>query len=49
MVDACRRGASDIHIEPYERDMRIRFRIDGLLYDVMHPPLKMRDALNLAH
>src|SRR5438477_10573171 len=45
MVDALRRGASDIHIEPYEKEVRIRFRIDGLLYDVMHPPLKMRDAL----
>lgn len=45
LVDALRRGASDIHIEPYEKEMRIRFRIDGVLYDVMHPPLKMRDAL----
>src|SRR5437867_9728930 len=45
MVDALRRGASDIHVEPYEKELRIRFRIDGLLYDVMHPPLKMRDAL----
>ena len=35
MVDSLRRGASDIHIEPYERDFRIRFRIDGVLYDVM--------------
>ncbi|MBA2502836.1 MAG: type IV-A pilus assembly ATPase PilB [Pyrinomonadaceae bacterium] len=45
MVDSLRRGASDIHIEPYEKDLRIRFRIDGVLYDVMHPPLRMRDAL----
>ncbi len=45
LVDALRRGASDIHIEPYEKELRIRFRIDGVLYDVMHPPLKMRDAL----
>ena len=45
MVDALRRGASDIHIEPYEKELRIRFRIDGVLYDIMHPPLKMRDAL----
>jgi len=45
IVDAVRRGASDIHIEPYERDFRIRFRIDGILHDVMHPPLKVRDAL----
>ncbi|MDQ4122834.1 MAG: type IV-A pilus assembly ATPase PilB [Acidobacteriota bacterium] len=45
LVDSLRRGASDIHIEPYEKDFRIRFRIDGVLYDVMHPPIKMRDAL----
>lgn len=45
LVDALQRGASDIHIEPYEKEMRIRFRIDGVLYDVMHPPLRMRDAL----
>jgi type IV pilus assembly protein PilB len=45
MVDSLRRGASDIHIEPYEKEMRIRFRIDGVLYDIMHPPLKLRDAL----
>ncbi|MCP9494582.1 MAG: type IV-A pilus assembly ATPase PilB [Pyrinomonadaceae bacterium MAG19_C2-C3] len=45
LVDSLRRGASDIHIEPYEKDLRIRFRIDGLLYDVMHPPMRMRDAL----
>jgi type IV pilus assembly protein PilB len=45
LVDSLRRGASDIHVEPYEKELRIRFRIDGMLYDVMHPPLKMRDAL----
>lgn len=45
LVDALRRGASDIHVEPYEKELRIRFRIDGILYDVMHPPMKMRDAL----
>src|SRR5256885_1001602 len=45
LVDALRRGASDIHIEPYEKELRIRFRIDGVLYDVMHPPFKLRDAL----
>ncbi len=45
LVDSLRRGASDIHVEPYEKDFRIRFRIDGVLYDVMHPPMKMRDAL----
>ncbi len=45
LVDSLRRGASDIHIEPYEKDFRIRFRIDGVLYDVMHPPMRMKDAL----
>jgi type IV pilus assembly protein PilB len=45
LVDSLRRGASDIHIEPYEKELRIRFRIDGVLYDVMHPPMRMRDAL----
>lgn len=45
MVDSLRRGASDIHVEPYEKDFRIRFRIDGVLYDVMHPPMSLRDAL----
>ena len=48
LVDALRRGASDIHVEPYEKELRIRFRIDGLLYDVMHPPFKMRDGETLA-
>jgi type IV pilus assembly protein PilB len=42
---AIQRGASDIHIEPYERDLRIRFRIDGVLQSVMTPPLKFRDPL----
>jgi type IV pilus assembly protein PilB len=45
MVDSLRRGASDIHVEPYEKDFRIRFRIDGVLYDIMHPPMKIRDPL----
>jgi type IV pilus assembly protein PilB len=45
LVDSLRRGASDIHVEPYEKDFRVRFRIDGVLYDIMHPPLRMRDAL----
>ncbi len=45
LVDALQRGASDIHIEPYEKELRIRFRIDGVLYDVMHPPMRLRDAL----
>ena len=45
LVDALQRGASDIHVEPYEKELRIRFRIDGVLYDVMHPPMRLRDAL----
>ena len=48
LVDALRRGASDIHVEPYEKELRIRFRIDGVLYDVMHPPLKTSRRLDLA-
>ena len=45
LIDALRRGASDIHVEPYEKDFRIRFRIDGVLYDIMHPPMRLRDPL----
>ena len=45
LTDALRRGASDIHIEPYEREFRVRFRIDGVLYVVMNPPMKLRDAM----
>ena len=45
LVDALRRGASDIHVEPYEKSIRVRFRMDGVLYNVMDPPLKMRDPL----
>ena len=45
MTDAVRRGASDIHIEPYEKELRVRFRIDGILQSVMSPPLKLKDAV----
>lgn len=45
MTDAMRRLASDIHIEPYEREYRVRFRIDGVLYEVMTPPLKLKEAI----
>ncbi|MBP7146977.1 MAG: type IV-A pilus assembly ATPase PilB [Acidobacteria bacterium] len=45
LVDAIQKGASDIHIEPYEKDFRIRLRVDGMLYEYMRPPIKMRDAL----
>jgi type IV pilus assembly protein PilB len=43
--DSLKKGASDIHLEPYEKDLRVRFRIDGILYNMMNPPLKLRDAL----
>ncbi|MDY6844246.1 MAG: type IV-A pilus assembly ATPase PilB, partial [Thermodesulfobacteriota bacterium] len=45
LVDAIRKGASDIHIEPYEKMFRVRYRIDGLLYEVMRPPLKLKNSL----
>src|SRR5579883_1311849 len=45
LTDAVKRGASDIHIEPYEKEYRVRFRIDGVLQNVMSPPLKLRDAI----
>jgi len=45
LMDSIRKGASDIHIEPYERSLRIRYRIDGVLYDIMHPPLKLKNAV----
>jgi type IV pilus assembly protein PilB len=45
LLDAIKKGASDIHIEPYEKDFRVRFRIDGVLYEVMKPPMKLRNAI----
>jgi type IV pilus assembly protein PilB len=45
LTDSVKRGASDIHVEPYENEMRVRFRIDGVLQTVMNPPLKLRDAM----
>ncbi|MGO9642254.1 MAG: type IV-A pilus assembly ATPase PilB [Candidatus Acidiferrales bacterium] len=45
LTDAVKRGASDIHIEPYEKELRVRFRVDGILQEVMEPPLKLRDAI----
>jgi len=45
LTDAVKRGASDIHIEPYEKEVRVRFRIDGILQAVMSPPMKLRDAI----
>ncbi|XKE47494.1 type IV-A pilus assembly ATPase PilB [Halomonas organivorans] len=45
LLDAIRRGASDIHFEPYETSYRVRFRIDGMLHDVAHPPFAMRTRI----
>ncbi len=45
LMDSIRKGASDIHIEPYEKSLRIRYRIDGVLYDIMHPPIKLKNAV----
>ena len=45
LTDAIKKGASDIHIEPYEKEYRVRFRVDGTLYEIMNPPLKLRDAI----
>src|SRR5204863_9084834 len=43
LMSAIQKGASDIHIEPYEKELRIRYRIDGILYNIMSPPMKYRD------
>lgn len=45
LMDAIRKQASDVHIEPYEKTMRVRFRIDGLLYEVMRPPIQLKNAM----
>jgi type IV pilus assembly protein PilB len=45
LMSAIQKGASDVHIEPYEKEFRVRFRIDGILYNVMAPPMKFRDAI----
>ena len=45
LMSAIQKGASDIHIEPYEKELRVRYRIDGILYNIMSPPLKLRDAI----
>ena len=45
LTDAVKKVASDIHIEPYEKDFRVRYRIDGLLYEVMKPPRKLKNPL----
>jgi type IV pilus assembly protein PilB len=45
LTDAVKRGASDIHMEPYEKEYRVRYRVDGVLQPIMNPPNKLRDAI----
>jgi len=45
LTDAVKKQASDIHIEPYEKSFRVRYRIDGVLYEVMKPPIKLKNAI----
>ncbi|MCB0322055.1 MAG: type IV-A pilus assembly ATPase PilB [Bdellovibrionales bacterium] len=45
LTDAIKKNASDIHIEPYEKSFRVRFRIDGVLYEIMKPPYKLKNAI----
>jgi type IV pilus assembly protein PilB len=45
LMSAIQKGASDIHIEPYEKELRVRYRVDGILYNIMNPPMKYRDAI----
>src|SRR5215470_108016 len=45
LVDSLRSGASDVHVEPFEKELRVRFRVDGVLKTVMSPPVKLKDAL----
>jgi type IV pilus assembly protein PilB len=45
LTDAISKGASDIHIEPYEKSFRVRYRVDGVLYETMQPPMRLRAAL----
>ena len=45
LMSAIQKGASDIHVEPYEKEMRVRYRVDGVLYNIMSPPMRFRDAM----
>ena len=45
LLDAIKRGASDIHLEPYEKVLRVRYRIDGVLHEIMRPPSKMKESI----
>src|SRR5687767_7827830 len=44
LMAAIQKGDNDIHIEPYEKELRVRYRIDGILYNIMSPPIKFRDT-----
>lgn len=46
LAEAINRGASDIHVEPYEKKYRVRYRVDGVMYDFMQPPIKLKAALS---
>jgi len=45
LFDSVKKGASDIHIEPYEKEYRVRYRIDGVLYDMIRPPTQLQNAV----
>ena len=45
LMSAIQKGASDIHVEPYEKEVRVRYRVDGVLYNILSPPMKFRDAI----
>jgi type IV pilus assembly protein PilB len=47
LVDCLKRGAAEIHVEPYEREFRVRYRIDGILYNVMALPMRLREPLTV--
>src|SRR5205085_6604386 len=45
LLNAIKKGASDIHVEPYEKKLRVRYRVDGVLMDEMQPPMKLKNAI----
>jgi len=49
LTDAIKKRASDVHIEPYEKILRVRFRIDGVLYEIMQPPLRLKNRWLMRH
>src|SRR6185312_3825823 len=46
LLNAIKKGVSDIHVEPYEKKLRVRYRIDGVLQEEMTPPLKLKNAIS---